>query len=339
MQTMKATLHIGRLKGKTNACHNDRSFNTAENENIIHPELAKYNQYYVTDDDGKFQQVEAGTGAFERREREFYRDHFKAGLDAKNERYIVQRHEENCKSITALRKGERTAPTEIILQLGSEANPYYDNAKSAKMMRQMLSRIRAQYPQFKILDVAIHYDETSAHAHIRGVYVAKDRFGYDVPNQTQALQDMGIERPDPTAGRSKNNNEMMSFTAQLRDTWYDTIEMIDPEITIDRAVTGKAKHKATTHKEVAGLEEKKANLEADISALTTRLAKERQELAKLEADWDKKGKFDWYTHMENAFKANHEAEYTRCWEQFQDQRYKKIKAIEKLERMIDDYER
>ena len=293
MAVMKATLHIGRLKGKSSGRHNDRSFDTEKNESIIHPELARYNVYYVTDEDGRFQPVEGGKGAFEKREREFYKEHFSDSLGAKNDRYRAEGHKERCKTITEVRRGERTAPTEIILQVGNEKTPYIDGSKFRQMKQVNMQELRKNYPNFKILNFAIHCEETGMHAHVRGVHVAHDRDGHEEPNQTKALQEMGFSLPDPTAKRSRENNEMMVFTDQIRTQWQDTIEMVDPEITIDREVTKTGqKHQKTLKRDVQQLEEQRSELQHEIDFLMTRTAREQEKLTKirqnvLETDYSK----------------------------------------------------
>lgn len=282
MKTMKATLHIGRLKGKSSGKHNDRSFDTEKNDSIIHPELARYNVYYVTDENGKFQPVEGGKGAFEKREREFYKTHFSDSLKAKNDRYRAEGHKERCKTITEVRKGERTAPTEIILQVGNEKNPYLDGSKFRQMAQVFMQELRKNYPNFKILNFAIHCEETSMHVHARGVFTAKNRDGYDEPNQTKALQEMGFGMPAPTAKRSRENNEMVVFTEKIRNQWQDTIEMIDPEISIDREVTDRGKrHQKTLKGDVQQLEEQRSELQHEIDYLMTRTAREQEKLTKI----------------------------------------------------------
>ena len=282
MKTMKATLHIGRLKGKSSGKHNDRSFDTEKNDSIIHPELARYNVYYVTDENGKFQPVEGGKGAFEKREREFYKTHFSDSLKAKNDRYRAEGHKERCKTITEVRKGERTAPTEIILQVGNEKNPYLDGSKFRQMAQVFMQELRKNYPNFKILNFAIHCEETSMHVHARGVFTAKNRDGYDEPNQTKALQEMGFGMPAPTAKRSRENNEMVVFTEKIRNQWQDTIEMIDPEISIDREVTDRGKrHQKTLKQDVQQLEEQCSELQHEIDYLMTRTAREQEKLTKI----------------------------------------------------------
>ena len=282
MAVMKATLHIGRLKGKSSGKHNDRSFDTEKNESIIHPENARYNVYYVTDEDGRFQPVEGGNGAFEKREREFYKTHFSDALGAKNDRYRAEGHKERCKTITEVRRGERTAPTEIILQVGNEKTPYLNAGRFRQMAQVFMQEMRKNYPDFKILNFAIHCDETSMHAHVRGVFVAHDRDGYEEPNQTKALQNMGFDLPDPTAKRSRENNEMVTFTDQIRTKWQDTIEMIDPEISIDREVTDRGKrHQKTLKGDVQQLEEQRSELQHEIDYLMTRTAREQEKLTKI----------------------------------------------------------
>ena len=238
METFKASLHMGRLKGKSSGKHNDRSFDTTKNESIKYPEDSKYNEYYVTNDSGKFIPVEGGNGAFEKREREFYAEHFKDGLEAKNERYRANGHKENCKSITAVRKSPKTAPMEMILQLENENHKYVRGDNFKKMIKQFTIEMRSEYPDFRILDYGIHFDEESAHCHIRGVFVAKDDAGNEIPNQTKSLQGMGFTLPNPEAKRSQTNNELVSFTSVVREKWQDVIEHVDPEISIDRQVSG-----------------------------------------------------------------------------------------------------
>ena len=260
MAVMKATLHCGRLKGKSKAKHNDRSFDTSKNESIIHPEYSQYNVYYVSDEAGKFQPVQAGKGEFERRERDFYKEHFTASQKAKNARYRAEGHKENCRSVTQLRKSAKTSPQEIILQVGNEKNPYLNAGKFQQMTQKFAMQIRSEYKDFKILNMAIHYDELSAHAHIRGVFVAKDKDGLETPNQTQALQAMGFGIPDPSKPKGQKNNELVSFTEQIRTEWQDIIERTDPTIEIDREVKNPNQkhqsHKDKKAKELAELEQK-----------------------------------------------------------------------------------
>lgn len=115
------------------------------------------------------------------------------------------------------------------------------------------------------------------HAHVRGVFSAKNTDGYDEPNQTKALQEMGFGLPDPTAKRSRENNEMVVFTDQIRTKWQDTIEEINREITIDREVTDKGKkHQKTLKKDIMELEEQRSELQHEVDYLMTRTAKEQE---------------------------------------------------------------
>lgn len=241
---IKATLHQGRLKGKSKGQHNDRSFDTKKNDSIVHPEHAQYNQYYVTSEDGKFLPVKGGKDEFARAEREFYRKNFKAGQDAKNARNKAQGHKERCRTIEQVRKNAKTAPMELIFQIGSEKKPYNDMGNTARMFRQITMEIRKKYPKFKIINIAIHYDELTPHCHVRGAFISKDDFGYDVPNQTKALKEMGFSLPNPEEPRGQKNNELIPFTAELRTRWYDLIEEMEPEITIDREPVKDAKHQS-----------------------------------------------------------------------------------------------
>jgi len=262
MSKMKATLHMGRLKGKSNGKHNDRTFDTSKNKSITHPEDAKYNVYYVSNEEGKFIPVEANRNEFEKREIEFYREHFSDALKAKNERYRMQGHKERCKTITETRKAAKTSPMEIILQVGNEDNPYRNGTRFNQMTTKFAAHVRSVYPDFKILNLAIHYEETSVHAHIRGVFITKDKDGHEEPNQTKALQNMGVEMPHPNQKRGQTNNELVTFTEELRECWQDIIERTDPTIDIDREVKSpSSKHKSHLEHKMKKLEERVAELE------------------------------------------------------------------------------
>ena len=110
----------------------------------MHPENTQYNVYYVSDETGKFQPVQGGTGAFEKREREFYREHFTASQDAKNARYKMEGHKEKCRTITQLRKAQKTSPQEILLQVGNEKNPYNDTQKFKQITHKMMAQMRSE---------------------------------------------------------------------------------------------------------------------------------------------------------------------------------------------------
>lgn len=219
---MRASLHIG----KGGATHNDRSFDTTKNSSI-HPEYGE-NAYYGRTEKGLFKPVQGGMHHFSRIESEFYKRTFSAALDAKNERYKKSGHKERCQTLSNLRNADKTKPTEIILQLGNEHDPYEDGGNLKKMVIAMVKRIRAEYPQFVLLDIALHGDERSMHAHVRGVFVGHDRDGNPEPNQSKALAEMGIERPNPEEPTSKTNNAMQTFTEILRSMWHECIREVDP---------------------------------------------------------------------------------------------------------------
>ena len=71
---------------------------------------------------------------------------------------------------------------------------------------------------FKILDGALHMDESTPHIHVRSVFVAPNKDGDLMPNQSQALTAMGFKPGDPDKTLSKFNNIQITFTAYARES-------------------------------------------------------------------------------------------------------------------------
>lgn len=269
---MKATIHIGRLKGKTSARHNDRTFDTSKNESITKPENAEQNSYFIFTENGKMRNVKANRNYFESMEKDFYKEHFSESLEKKNQAYRKKGHPEDVKNINQVRRGIKSAPTEIILQVGKE-DEYQSRENFEKMVKAWVTETQEKYPNLNFLNAAIHWDEAAGHAHIRGVFIGHTKEGLEEPNQTKALREMGIERPDLSKGNSKNNNEMVNFTEQLRESWYQTIEKIEPEIEIDREVVNPSqKHKSLMEHKVEQLKKQTEEMAGRLKEASTALA-------------------------------------------------------------------
>ena len=85
--------------------------------------------------------------------------------------------------------------------------------------------MQAKYGEhMRFLDAALHRDEAVDHIHCRVAFIGHDRHGFAVPSQNAALAAMGIERPDPTRPNTKYNNPTISFTDELRETFYQACE-------------------------------------------------------------------------------------------------------------------
>ena len=98
---MRMTIHNGRAgkDGAYNPRHNDRSFDISHAEHID-PERMPGNVYWNW------------TGkkdiSFEDAERLFYEQHCRTHLDAKNARYVAQRHPERVRTMDEYRQNPRS---------------------------------------------------------------------------------------------------------------------------------------------------------------------------------------------------------------------------------------
>lgn len=296
---MRASLHIG----KGSAAHNDRSFDTKKNKSIKY-DYENYN--FVRKQDGKFQVVESGKRIFSQVEKEFYQKNFANSLKAKNDRYKNNGHKEKCKTMSNVLHDNRTKPTEIILQVGNEKEPYEDGEKFRKMVQQISVEMRNAYPNFVILDVSIHYDEESPHAHVRGVFVGKDKDGNLEPSQAGAFKEMNIERPNMDEPTSKMNCPLQTFTDEIRTKWQNVIKTIDQEVKLEtEPLPNKRKHiDHKIHNAKKELEKVEENLKIASKSLKT---SEKARYDAMDRYLDEKG-------LKNDFERYYNNSYNKLYE-------------------------
>lgn len=210
---MRLTAHNGRAgkDGTYSAKHNDRNFDERQADHID-PERSRQNYYWH-----RYMQGNEDKMTFEDAEALFYERHFRAALDERNERSIAQRHPERVKTMDDYRQSQKTCPEEQIMQIGRDGQTI-DRRQLWSICAQQISWEQKQFPNFKILDIALHADEQGApHIHKRGVWVAHDEDGREIVGQAKALREMGIEAPDPSKAYGKYNNAKMTYTRQCRE--------------------------------------------------------------------------------------------------------------------------
>lgn len=209
---MRMTTHNGRAgkDGVYSVKHNDRNFNT-ENSPHIDAERSSRNWYWhcykKADPDMTFEEVE----------KRFYEEHFKEALEERNARAINARHPERVKTMDDYRRSTKTCPEEQILQIGQKGNTIAP-VRFQHIVVEQLRWEEENFPNFKLLDVALHVDEEGApHIHKRGVWVAHDECGREIVGQAKALAEMGIQSPDPEKKYGKYNNAKITYTKICRD--------------------------------------------------------------------------------------------------------------------------
>lgn len=239
MSKMKATIRNGRTTnaGRVfNANHNTRQETRAVEGHIDHDRTAQ-NLNFKFLADGSIEKCDSfDSKAFEISQYEIY---YGEGQEAKNQRYKAEAHADRCKTVAEVYATPKTAPLETILQLGNmntDIAPEERERILTVSAFQLIDGLRAKYgDNLKILSLSIHKDEAVIHGHCRYTILGRDRFGYAVPNQNQGFQEMGIERPNPDKPLSRYNNPLMTFSEELRETFYALCEK-NGGIEIDREV-------------------------------------------------------------------------------------------------------
>ena len=216
-------------------------------------------------------------------EKKRYKELFGESLEAKNQRYIKQRHKERCRDINALYHDPKKCPFEMILQIGKSDDSLTFEEKAELSKRVNLDFIREMHKRYGAnfipLNLSGHYDEISPHWHYRGIFVYQGKDGLE-PNQSKAFESMGIERPDITKPIGKHNNPLMTFTEEARNLYYEICERYGLEI--DREVKNPSqKHKETLEhkcemleKEVQEKDQALEQMTAQLKAITKEAEKE-----------------------------------------------------------------
>lgn len=206
---MRATIHNGRTShlGAFTPKHNDRNFDINHAEHID-PERVKNNRYWNW------------TGkeiTFEAAEQAFYEKHIRKHLDAQNARYRAQRHAERAKTMDEYRRSPQTCPEEVILQIGKLGDTIPADMM-ARIIQEQINWEQQTFPGVRVLDVALHMDEQGApHIHERRAWVYTDKNGNFAISQNKALEQMGVELPNPNKPRGRFNNRKQVFSRMCRE--------------------------------------------------------------------------------------------------------------------------
>ena len=261
---MKATVRNGRAtaSGKVyNANHNTKTETRNQERHIDHSRTDQNINLQFTAE-GRVRRC----GSFDAKAFELsrYEELYGTGQEAKNARYIADGHPERCKSVADIYASRRTAPLETIIQLGSRDTDIDPQERKEKLMAataELIDGLQKRWgDNLHLLDLAIHLDEGVAHCHLRMTFSALDKFGQRVPNQSQAFEAMGIQRPDPTAKEGKYNCPLITFSEIIRTQFYDLCEKRG--IVIDREV------KNPSQKHLSVLEYKCKKMEEVVDVLT-----------------------------------------------------------------------
>ena len=267
------TFNLGRTdkKGRAySARHNDRNFNAAQEG--IDPSRTAENKIWFADPDALTSGI-----SIDQYEHDFYTHKYGAYLNRSNQ--SAAEHGRKAKDIDEYRRSARGCPQEALLYIGDkEHHPEPEVLWSCAM--DLICKIWNKYgTNVHMLDAALHLDEEGApHVHLRFTWDAVGSDGLVRVNQTQALQDLGIERPDPTKPVGQTNNAKMTWTAAVRKDWEQTCQEHGLEICTDRKSReqcGLTKQQYTARKEaeaaVREAETKVARANEEYEALMDRI--------------------------------------------------------------------
>ena len=198
--------------------HNDRNFDLSLAEHIDQSRLNKnlYWNFYTNRIYTHEEKIKENILSFSDAENAFYDTNFVDGLNAKNERYIKNRHKERVQTMQQYQYHEKTCPLETIFQFGDKSHKI-PMGKFQQIFLEQIEWEQKTFPNVVIVDWAIHGDETVDHAHTRAVFKAHDKDGHLIVNKTKALKEMGLERPDLSKKPSRYNNVMITYTQMCRD--------------------------------------------------------------------------------------------------------------------------
>ena len=284
---VRATMHNGRTRATGESyCvkHNDRDFNISHAEHI-NPAPKRKNRYFIVGTDGSVNNHPEIT--FEEHEKRVYADLFSEALSRQAERYIKDGHDERIRSTEDYRTAPKTCPEETILQLGTREE-HADPQAFIKAVNRWCQQMQANYgTHWRLLDGALHFDESTPHCHIRYIYTVTGRDGLQI-SQSKALKELGIQRPDPEKPESKHNNAKMTFTQQARQIWIAAareygIEIEEIPETPGRATRTKEEYIAQkVRAEIVELSEQRDKVCAEAAQADSEWAALREEITDLQ---------------------------------------------------------
>lgn len=289
-QLDKASVHSGRANSKGvayNANHNTMDDARSKQPHIDH-ERTRLNKYMQYMDGGQVNFFQGGNGGFnaKKHERERYEELYKKGLDARNSRYTNSGHKERCKTMAQFYKDPKTAPIETIFQVGKQGSEIAEKKRTQVLVaawQEVFCHLSQKYSNNLIpLDFALHRDETNDHIHFRFTLAARDKFGHLMPNQNAALEEMGF-KPEPGKLRGRYNNPLVTFTDELRETFYRACERNG--IQIDREVTsGSRRQLELLTQKCLGLQKEIEQHESEIQKSRLELEQNRGKLSNITSD-------------------------------------------------------
>lgn len=175
--------------------HADRNYNT-KNDPHIDSSLSHLNTYWMNPN------LNISAKNFDEFEQAYYQIYYADFIASTNTKHEKSRHYERMTSARKLRDSPRTCVEDTLLYFGDKKNPLPDEVRDAIVAEYIDWHIKT-FPQCIVLSYATHRDEpqSAIHTEMRCAWSAIHADGYLYPNQTKALEQMGIQ----SNGQRKDN--------------------------------------------------------------------------------------------------------------------------------------
>ena len=191
--------------------HNDRRFDL-ERASHIDSTLSPNNRYWSI--------YGQNSRTFREDEHRFYKERYGAWIDGQNERNIATRHPERCRTTSDVLENPKTCPEEVIFQIGNK-DKHVEPKTLISALQEYLTFLNNWNQEhgnhMHILNVAIHLDEKTPHAHIRRVWDYENDRGEHQVGQDKALEQAGVPLRDSSQPRGRHNNRKQVFDSMCRD--------------------------------------------------------------------------------------------------------------------------
>lgn len=306
---MRVTIHNARTgkNGTFSPRHNDRDFDMSHAEHID-SDKTNLNRYWNWTGNLEISFADA--------EKAFYEKYIQQHLNAQNDRYRAHRHAERTKTMDEYRTSPQTCPEEVILMIGKMGDTIPADM-AARIIQEQLNWEQKTFPGVKILDVALHMDEKTVHVHERRVWTYTDKQGNLAIGQNKALEEMGIDLPNPNKPRSRYNNRKITFSQICRKHFMEICRENGLEIqeeVLDKSKRGLdlLEYKITqTEDRLKTLQADEKRLNFNIKSNNRKYQKVKNELLTAEKQLEGVQELLTKTEQRELFKIYQEREYER----------------------------
>lgn len=291
-ESIRATKHNGRVKKNTNEGynpkHNDRQYDDksklkrSSEDNLYYINgfnyILSHNEYLEWTNE---QHENGQVGTFEEFENLFYEKMFKEQYNIQMEKHIKGGHRSRVKPFSEWKKDKRYVPEETHLQIGNKDNQIPREIAEAIFIEYLSweQEWGNEHRCFKILDFAIHEDETTVHVQSRRVWFSENENGIYEIGQAKALERAGIPLPNPNEPRSRYNNAKMTFDKLSREKYLSICE--EHGINVERVPIPDAVHNLDKEEMI---HRKHTEKEKQLNIKEKLIAKEQKRLQKLGND-------------------------------------------------------